>query len=173
MRPFFPRSVALLTVSLLCGSLLPIISGSPVVSLTVLFSLSVAATLMNGFSRALPLAILSGLLCDISMLGTLGLSAAFCVALVYAASFSSRRVVADRGIAPFFVSGTIIGTAVVGFRFVVSLISGAGFVKSMAAFSIGSVGISILTGIMIFPIVFVLFRKIDAWASSFDTRTFV
>lgn len=173
MRPFIPRSIALLTVAVLCGSLLPIVSGAPVVSLSVLFSLSVAATLSDGFSRALTLAVLSGLLCDISMLGAPGFTAAFCVGLVYVASFSSRRVVTDRGIAPFFVSGTAIGLAVVGSRFIASLLSGAGFVRSVTAFSFGSLGTAIVSGIAVFPIVFFLFRKFEAWASSFDTRTFV
>ncbi|MEI6650275.1 MAG: hypothetical protein WCL23_02440 [Candidatus Moraniibacteriota bacterium] len=171
MNPFFWRTVAVLVLVILGSSFLPIVFGSSTVSLATLFSLSVVATLSYGFSRALPVAILSGLLADCATLGPLGLSAAFCVGLVYVASFSSRRMVTDHGFLPFIVSGIVVGLSITVFRFFSFLVSGAGFPHSFASFSFGSVGTSLLSGIIVFPVVFVAFRRFEVWASAFDTQS--
>lgn len=160
MKPMILRGVTFFVTVIACVSFFPLVTGSDIVSLALLFSLAVSSTLLKGFTRTLPFAVLLGLAGDIVFMGTPGPVAVSCVTLSYAASFSSRRIMTDRGAMPILVFGTVIGLSVIGFRSVVDAAFPPDFEIQVAW--------PLVSGLVVFSLAFPIFRKFETWTSSFD-----
>ncbi len=136
----------------------------------IVFSLSIALSLSDGFMRSLPSVILIGLVADIAMLGRIGVLSAFCAGLAYAASFFSRRFAVEHGVMSHAFSGFLVGSGIFLFPVASLLIADpGGWRESVSLMSGTSAAASILVGTIAFVVVSPLARRFREWLSYFDT----
>lgn len=168
MNPTLLRILAFLGSLLFVSSFLSALSGSPIPSLSALFSFSLSLSLLRGFRRAWPTTALAGFLFDLATFRVPGISAAFCAGLAYATGFSSRRIVTEHG--PFLsvVGGVAVSVGVVGHLAVSAAFFGGAWNLSAAdLFPI------LVSGLVSFWAVDALLRRFDRRISSMESAGFI
>ncbi len=133
MNVFFARTFFLVFLSLLQVSffnvLFPSISQVPF----ILFSFSIAVTLLLGFDRAVPLVIALGALVDLFMSGRLGTWVFYAVGIAYTASFFSRRFLFEHRVLLVIFSAALSGMiGLFSLLFSQMIFSDSGWLESIA-----------------------------------------
>ncbi|NTW89341.1 MAG: hypothetical protein HGB37_00280 [Candidatus Moranbacteria bacterium] len=170
MNAFLIRIILVVLLALFGASVLNVAYPDvPMLFPIVLFCVAVSLSLTHGFMRALPAVIVIGLVCDIASLGRLGLLAAFCAGLAYTVSFLSRRFAVEHGIMMHLSAGVIVGGGALGFLMVAPWFDGNAFGREPGIISWGTVAVTFGIGILMFPIISVVLRRVEDWLAYFDS----
>lgn len=171
MKAFLIRIILVVLLALFGVSVLDVAYPAvPVLFPILLFSVAVSLSLTRGFMRALPAVIAIGLVSDIASLGRLGLLAAFCAGLAYTVSFLSRRFAVEHGLMMHLFAGVIVGAGSLGFLTVAPWFDGNPiFGRTLGNVSWVTVSVTFGAGILLFPIVSIILRRIEEWLAYFDS----
>ncbi|NTV55611.1 MAG: hypothetical protein HGA16_03875 [Candidatus Moranbacteria bacterium] len=171
MKAFLVRIILVVLLALFGASVLDVAYPAvPVLFPIVLFSVAVSLSLTRGFMRALPAVIAIGLVCDIASLGRLGLLAAFCAGLAYTVSFLSRRFAVEHGLMMHLFAGVIVGAGSLGFLIAAPWLDGNPISgRTLGSVSWVTVPVTFGIGILMFPIISVVLRRVEDWLAYFDS----